>query len=164
MGRLVTEEGQAVVFVAVDHCTSECVGIHAAKSGTRFEALEPVRQGVREHFGGVAPDVALGLALRHDHGSAYMSEHFQNEIAFLGIESSPAFVRSPEGNGVAERFIKTLKEQLLWVRAFRTVEQLRRALHEFRLRYNQEWLVERHSHLTPNQVREKLVASSGAVA
>jgi transposase InsO family protein len=28
-----TGEGQVCVFVAVDHCTSECVGIHAALSG-----------------------------------------------------------------------------------------------------------------------------------
>jgi transposase InsO family protein len=54
-----------------------------------------------------------GLKLRHDHGSLYMSDHFQKEIAFLGIESSPAFVRAPEGNGCAERFIRTLKENLL---------------------------------------------------
>ena len=33
-----------------------------------------------------------------------------------GIEASPSFVREPEGNGVAERFIRTLKENLLWVR------------------------------------------------
>ena len=30
----------------------------------------------------------------------------------------PAFVRAPEGNGRAERFIRTLKENLLWVRTF----------------------------------------------
>jgi hypothetical protein len=38
-----TDEGQVCVFVAVDHCTSECIGIHASLSGTRFEALEPIR-------------------------------------------------------------------------------------------------------------------------
>ena len=42
----------------------------------------------------------------------YMSDAFQNELKFLGIESSPAFVRAPEGNGCAERFIHTLKENL----------------------------------------------------
>jgi putative transposase len=47
-----TGEGPVCVFVAVDHCTSECVGIHASLSGNRFEALEPLRQGVREQFGG----------------------------------------------------------------------------------------------------------------
>lgn len=60
-----------------------------------------------------------------------MSEAFQTELRFLGMTSSPAFVRAPEGNGVAERFIRTLNEQLLWVRTFQTVEGLRRALHDW---------------------------------
>jgi putative transposase len=81
--------------------TDECVGSHAARSGNRFEALEPVRQGVLHHFGRIEKSVAKGLSLRHDHGSNYLSRDFQDEIAFLGIESSPAFVHQPEGNGVA---------------------------------------------------------------
>ena len=88
----ITGEGQATVFVAVDHCSAECVGIHAHPQATRFQALEPIRQGVRQHFGGFARAIAHGLAVRHDHGSQYMSHHFQKEIAFLGIASSPAFV------------------------------------------------------------------------
>ena len=120
-----TGESQAAVFIAVDHFTAECVGIHASSRATRFEALEPIRQGVRRRFGAFAKDIARGLAVRHDHGSQYVSDHFQKEIAFLGIESSPAFVRAPEGNGCAERFIRTLKENLLWVRTFETIEELR---------------------------------------
>lgn len=159
-----TGEGTAAVFVAVDHCNSECVGIHAADQATRFEALEPIRQAVREYFGGYDHQVALGLKVRHDHGSQYLSDHFQEELRFLGIESSPAFVRAPEGNGVAERFIRTLKEQLLWVRSFRTTEELRVALHEFRRTYNEHWLVERHGHRTPAEIRRRFVAEAREVA
>jgi putative transposase len=146
-------EGRARVFVAVDHCSGECVGSHAARSGNRFQALEPVRQGVLCHFGCIEKDAALGLALRHDHGSNYMSGDFQDEIAFLGIESSPSFVRQPEGNGVAERFIRTLKENFLWVHTFDTIEELRRGLQEFVAHYNATWLVARHGYRTPNQIR-----------
>jgi putative transposase len=146
-------EGRARVFVAVDHCSGECVGNHAARSGNRFEALEPIRQGVLRHFGRIGRDVAKGLALRHDHGSNYMSRDFQDEIAFLGIESSPSFVRQPEGNGVAERFIRTLKENFLWVHTFDTVEDLRRRLQDFVVHYNATWLVARHGYRTPDQVR-----------
>src|SRR6266566_4315753 len=96
-------EGRANVFVAVEHANSEVVGIHASRSANRFEALEPVRQGVHRCFGAIAPGVARGLKLRHDHGSNYMSGDFQDEIECLGIEASPSFVREPEGNGVAER-------------------------------------------------------------
>ena len=70
-------EGAAFVFVAVDHCTTECIGLHAAKRGTRFEALEPIRQGVRERFGEIGDGVARGLRLRHDHGSNYLADDFQ---------------------------------------------------------------------------------------
>ena len=104
----------------MEHANSEVVGIHASYSANRFEALEPVRQGVHRCFGSIAPGVARGLKLRHDHGSNYMSGDFQDEIECLGIEASPSFVREPEGNGVAERFIRTLKENLLWARTFDT--------------------------------------------
>lgn len=149
-----TDEGTAHVFVTVDHCTCESVGIHAAKSGNRFEALEPIRQAVRDRFGRFDAGVATGLALRHDHGSQYLADDFQNELAFLGIQSSPSFVREPEGNGCAERFIRTLKENLLWVRHFRTIEELRLALLEFQRQYNHQWLIERHGHRTPAEVRQ----------
>jgi transposase InsO family protein len=36
-----TSEGRAFVFVAVDHCSGEFVGIHAAASASRRGALEP---------------------------------------------------------------------------------------------------------------------------
>lgn len=148
-------EGTATVFVVVDHCAAECIGIHAARPGTRFEAVEPLRQGVHAIFGAYAERIATGLQARHDHGSQYVSDYFQDELRFLGIDSSPAFVREPEGNGVAERFIRTLKEQLLWVRTFDTVEELRQALLEFKERYNREWLCERHRHQTPAAVRAR---------
>jgi len=130
--RRFTALSNGAVFVAVDHCSAECVGLHGARRATRFEALEPIRQGVRRHFGTFGKHAARGLAIRHDHGSQYMSDAFQKELAFLGVESSPAFVRAPEGNGCAERFIRTLKENLLWARTFETVEQLRQALLDFR--------------------------------
>ncbi len=48
------------------------------------------------------------------------------------LVSSPAFVRQPEGNGCIERFFRTLKEQLLWVRHFTDVEDLQQALRTFK--------------------------------
>jgi transposase InsO family protein len=151
-----TDQSTAHVFVTVDHCTCECLGIHAAKSGNRFEALEPIRQAVRYSFGGFREDIAAGLDLRHDHGPQYMADDFQKELDFLGIRSSPSFVREPQGNGCAERFIRTLKENLLWVRHFRTIEELRLALLEFQRLYNQQWLIQRHGYQTPAAVRKAL--------
>jgi hypothetical protein len=84
-------------------------GVVLVGAATRFEALEPIRQGVQCHFGGFAATVAPRLKLRQ-------------------------VVRAPEGNGRVERFIRTLKENLLPVRIFETIEQLRQALLAFRER------------------------------
>jgi putative transposase len=86
-----------------------------------------------------------------------MSHDFQVEIRFLGIQRSPAFVREPEGNGGAERFARVLKENLLWVRRFDTVEELRLALLAFQRTYNQSWIIERHGYRTPAQVRAEQI-------
>ena len=157
MTAVATREGQAAVFIAVDHCSAECLGVHASRTATRpancHEALEPIRQAVRHSFGAFGRHVARGLKIRHDHGSQYMSRDFQKEVRFIGAESSPAFVRAPEGNGCAERFIRTLKENLLWVRWFETIEALRQALLEFQRTYNEHWLIERHGHRPSAAIR-----------
>lgn len=74
----------------------------------------------------MARDSVRRRAGRHDHRSRYGSDHFQKElaflgIAFLGIDGSPVFVRSPPGNGRAARFIRTLKENVPWVRTCKTI-------------------------------------------
>jgi len=161
-GAVTLVDGAVTIFAAIDHCTAECVGIHAARHGDRFEALEPVRQGVRDHFGSLGPAIADGLALRHDHGSVYLSADFQTEITFFGMTSSPAFVRQPEGNGCIERFFRTLKEQLLWVRHFSTVEELRQALIAFKETYNREWLIARLGYRSPAQVRQVFALTTAA--
>ena len=89
--------------------------------------------------------------------SQYVSHDFEAELRFLGIQSSPAFVREPEGNGCSERFVRVLKENLLWVRRFDTVEELRLALHAFQRTYNQSWIIERHGYKTPAQVRAEQI-------
>lgn len=47
-----------------------------------------------------------------------------------------------------------LKEQLLWVRHFETVESLRQALLAFKEPYTREWLIARLGYRSPAQVRQ----------
>lgn len=104
--------------------------------------------------------MAAGLTLRHDRGSQFISEDFQQEIAFLGIKDSPSYVREPQGNGIAERFVRILKENLLCVRGFQAVEDLRQGL----LAFKESWRVGRHGYKTPEQYREKLLSAFAKAA
>ncbi len=80
----------------------------------------------------------------------------------MGIEDSPAFAGEPPCNGCAERFIRTLKEQCLWVELYDDLEELRRAVIEFMERYNSQWLIERHGHMTPREAYAAAVETIAA--
>ena len=62
----------------------------------------------------------------------------------------------------AERFIRTLKEHLLWGRRFDTIEALRLALLEFTRTYNEQWMLEKSHDRSPAQVRRDLVGLAKA--
>jgi putative transposase len=149
-------DGWCWFFGAVDHCVSDVVGWHVAKKGDRWAALEPIRQGVKAFMDGYAPKIALGLGLRHDWGPQYTAHQFQGELRWLGIRSTASYVGEPECNGVAERFMRTLKEECLYLHDFESLEQAREAIGEFIERYNRGWLLERFGHRTPAEVRQEL--------
>jgi transposase InsO family protein len=54
-----------------------------------------------------------------------------------------------------ERFIRTLKEECLHVHDFRSLEEARAVIEAFIECYNREWLLERHGHRTPTEVRQE---------
>ena len=101
------DDGWGWIFTAVEHWNAECVGWHVCKRGDRFAALQPISGACRAVWldRGRA---ARGLALRMDHGSQYLSDHFTNQQ----VLGHPAVLRlrpEPQTNGVAERFNRTLK-------------------------------------------------------
>ena len=108
------QDGKVWLFGVAEHWNAELLGWHVAKRGTRFEALQAVGMAVRNQFDRVDAGAARGLALRHDHGSNFMSDAFQKQIRSWGIAPSYAFVGEPQTNGVIERLFRTLKEQIVY--------------------------------------------------
>ena len=147
------EQGWCWIFVAVEHWNAECVGWHVCKTGSRYAALEPIAAGLTRAYGSVAADAARGLQLRMDHGTQYLADHFLNQIRYWGLTPSFAFVEQPQTNGVAERFNRTLKEQVIHGRIFQTLDALRTAVAAFVERYNTHWRVEKLGFLTPTEAR-----------
>ena len=130
------DDGWGWIFTAVEHWNAECVGWHVCKRGDRFAALQPISMGLAGLYGSTAAGAARGLALRMDHGSQYLSDHFTNQIKFWGIQPSYAFVAEPQTNGVAERFNRTLMEQIIHGRIYRNIAELRDAVRDFVELYN----------------------------
>jgi putative transposase len=146
-------DGKVWLFGVAEHWNAELLGWHVAKSGTRFEATQALGMAVRRQFGHLSAGAARGLALRHDHGSNFMADHFQKQVKFWGMAPSYAFVGEPETNGVIERLFRTLKEQAVHGRIFRTIDEVRDAIRAFAERYNAEWLIEKNGHRSPLDMR-----------
>ena len=117
------DDGWGWIFTAIEHWNAECVGWHVCKRGDRFAALQPISMGLARLYASTSAGAARGLALRMDHGSQYLSDHFTNQIKFWGIQPSYAFVEQPQTNGVAERFNRTLKEQIIHGRIYRNIAE-----------------------------------------
>ncbi len=90
------QDGKVWLFGVAEHWNAELLGWHVAKRGTRFEAIQAVGMAVCQQFGHLSAGAARGLALRHDHGSNFMSDVFQKQIKFWGMAPSYAFVGEPE--------------------------------------------------------------------
>ena len=149
------DDGWVWIFAAAEHWNAECVGWHVCKIGNRFAALEPIAQALLRLYGSLEADVARGLALRMDHGSQYLSDHFLSQIRYWGIRPSFGFIEEPETNGVSERWNRTLKEQAIHGRIFRNLQEVRAAVAEFVEQYNQAWRLEKLGYKTPIEAREE---------
>ena len=144
------------LFAVIDHFSDDVLGWHIVEvgQGDRFAALEPIKQGLRKVRGAIGEDLGQGIAIRHDWGPQYIAHDFKTELKFLGFKNSPALVHAPQTNGVIERFFKTLKMECLWLEDFQDVEHARQVIGRWMELYNTQWLIERHGHHSPREVRE----------
>ena len=148
-------EGKCWFIGIIDHFNDEIMSFHVCKRFDRYAALEPLRQAVKTKFGSVEKGICkgLGIALRSDHGSQFESGTYQKELEFLGVEYSPAFVRSPECNGIIERFHRTLNEQIFYQTNFESLDQAKIIIGDFVRRYNENWLLHRLGLCSPIEYR-----------
>lgn len=148
------DDGWVWAFTVEEHWNAECLGWHVCKIGDRFAALEPITQAVRKVYGSIAKGVAKGLRIRIDNGCQYSSDYFLQQISYMGMQESFGLIKQPQTNGVAERFNRTLKEQILDGRAFQGVEDVRRAVGHFVEQYNAQWLLGKLGYRSPLEARQ----------
>ena len=119
---------------------------------------------MRRHLGGLAEDVARGLAVRHGHGSRPTARDLRKEPRSSGVASPPAFARAPEGNGRAGRLVRTPEEGPSWGRSLATVGEPRRALPASRAACDATRLIGRHGPRPPAAVRRERLSPAAPAA
>jgi transposase InsO family protein len=89
--------------------------------------LASVEQKLVAAFGSPA-NVPEGVELRTDHGPQYTGADCTALCTRWHVAHTYAPVGRPTGNAVVERFIRTLKEELIWLRDWESADELRAAI------------------------------------
>ena len=102
---------------------------------------------------GTPDNVPIGVELRTDHGPQYTGSDCRDLCDRWGLEHTYAPVGRPTGNAVAERFIRTLKEELIWLQDWDSADQLREAIAAWLDVYNNRRPHQALGWLTPSEYR-----------
>nr|MBP9194680.1 transposase family protein [Saprospiraceae bacterium] len=109
---------------------------------TAIAATEAVKNAVKKEFKDLTKEICKDqqLVLRTDNGSQFESKTFMKEAEYLGLSTSFTMVKSPESNGIIERFHRTVNEQLGSLNKTKKFDEAQIILNEFIERFNQKWL------------------------
>lgn len=100
------------VTFAQDCCDREIINWAAGTGGYDKETVQDVMLGaVEKRFGQHLPSEALEWLT--DNGSVYRAHETRAFARMLGLEPCTTAVRSPESNGIAESFVKTIKRDYI---------------------------------------------------
>ena len=150
-------DGPAFIQFAVDHCTGECLAIGVTQEVTTGSWHSVFHTAIRSVRSELVPACMAGLTVRHDNLPLFRSRKFRAPLRALGVRFSRSPILAPWMNGCAERFVRTLKENLLAIQSFGDLSDLRHALKAFQDVYNREWLLERAGYRSPAEVRANFV-------
>jgi putative transposase len=141
-------------FVAVmDCCTRELLGwelAHTARAKTAERALE---MALIERFGWTHGAPA-GLVVRSDNGLVFGSKLYREMCRDYRLGQEFITPYTPEENGMVERFIRSFKEECVWVNRFESIEEARGEITRWVEWYNTQRPHQALNYKTPKEVRQ----------
>jgi putative transposase len=150
--KVLTELGWAYVVIVLDWYSKKIVGHYTGPRATTQHWLAAVDQALNQQF----PDGVRGhhLHLMSDNGSPPTSIRFMKVCAQLSISQAFTSYNNPKGNADTERMIRTMKEELFWLREWSSVSELAGELTRWIDSYNATYLHSALGYRTPNQVEK----------
>lgn len=152
MTKILTQEGWAYLVVVNDWFTKKILGSFVGSRCRASQWLAALGEAVNLQFpGGIKEAKELELNLMSDNGSQPTSVLFMREIGSLGIRQAFTAYSNPKGNADTERVIRTIKEELIWLREWSSAEELANTIPEFAADFNENYLHSALGYKTPNK-------------
>ena len=130
-------DGWVAVVPVLDYGDRYLLDIAVTKSQDSLAVLAPIQRALEEQFG-KRQNVPHGLELRTDHGPQYTGADCEQLCWRWQLDHTYSPIGRPTGNSVAERFILTMKTELIWTQDWESVQELEAAIQAWRLIYNQQ--------------------------
>jgi transposase InsO family protein len=153
--------GWVYVVIVLDWYTKKIVGYYADLQAKTAHWLVALDHAVQRQFPQGSRD--QGLYLMSDNGCQPTSMAFTRTCATLGITQAFTSYNNPKGNADTERLMRTLKEELLWLREWTSARELERALAAWVDWYNTRYLHSALGYRTPCQVEQQHLSHSTQV-
>jgi len=141
--------GWVYIVVVLDWYTKQVVGYHAGLQSKARHWLEALDMAVNRQFRDGAR--GQGVSLMSDNGCQPTSISFMKACGELGINQAFTSYNNPKGNADTERFFRTMKEELLWLREWTSPFELLNVIGEWIPGYNANYLHSALGYRTPNQ-------------
>jgi putative transposase len=161
MSKVMTGSGWAYLVLVLDWYTKQIVGYHCGSRATAADWLAALDRGLNRHFPGGVRD--RGLQLMSDNGSQPTAETFMKACSFLGVHQAFTSYNNPKGNADTERLMRTIKEELIWLREWRNPHELSTTVGEWIEQYNESYLHSALGYRTPNQMEETYNQTMGTL-
>jgi len=118
---IVNALGWVYLVLVLDWYTKKVVGWHISLRSKTADWKRALDMAVNREFPAGVRDA--GLKLVSDNGSQPTSVSFMRDMASLGIEQIFTTYDNPKGNADTERMMRTIKEEVIWLNEFETLEQ-----------------------------------------
>jgi putative transposase len=141
--------GWMYIVVVLDWYSKKVVGYYAGLQCKAAHWLEALDMAVNSQFTDGARD--QGLSLMSDNGCQPTSLSFMKSCGELGIKQAFTSYGNPKGNADTERFFRTMKEELLWLREWTSPFELMNEIGRWLPSYNESYLHSSLCYRTPNQ-------------
>ena len=154
---LVDQFGWIYVVIVLDWYSKKVVGYYAGVQSKAVHWLAALNMAVNRQF----PDGARGhdVHLMSDNGCQPTSTRFMETCATLGVHQAFTSYNNPKGNADTERMMRTLKEELLWLREWNSPFHLAKELQIWIENYNNAYLHSSLGYKSPRQAEIEFLNS-----
>ena len=144
--------GWVYLVVILDWYSRKVVGWSLDIRSRSKEWINVLEEAVLKEFPNGVRDA--GLNLISDNGSQVTSRSFMDRCKILDINQIFTSYNNPKGNAETERFIRTLKEEVIWPLEFDNLEEARTCIGEWIRYYNSEYVHSSLGYMSPLEYEE----------